>query len=173
MGHIKRARDAIWGTAGLAGVPVGHVDTWTEWVDPANQAVVDAVDWVGMDAYSYWQSLVPNGAERGRALFEDALARTRAREGGRPVWITETGFPVSGETSGEAVPSVENAKRFWDEVGCPLFGRENVWWYILRDAGRGKPVPSFGIVGEGLGTTPVFDISCEAVEKEEESCDAA
>ncbi|KAK4156854.1 hypothetical protein C8A00DRAFT_12274 [Chaetomidium leptoderma] len=176
VAYIQRVRDAIKGTA-LAGTPVGHVDTWTEWVDrpaAASQAVIDAVDWVGMDAYSYWQSMVPNAAGRGRGLFEDALEKTRAAVGGKPVWVTETGFPVSGLASNEAVPSVENAKRFWDEVGCLLlFGKVDVWWYILRDAGRGTPVPSFGIVGGDLGTTPVFDISCKGVEEEdEESCEA-
>ncbi|KAK4038237.1 hypothetical protein C8A01DRAFT_37821 [Parachaetomium inaequale] len=180
--YIARARDAVKDTA-LSQVPIGHVDTWSEWADPKNRALVDAVDFVGMDAYSYWQSMVPNGVDRSKALFDDALNRTRMAVGGKgdrgrgnkPVWVTETGFPVSGKTSNEAVPGVEGARRFWREVGCGLFGGEvNVWWYTLRDAGKRTPEPSFGIVGEELGTRPLFDISCPGVggdEEDGEGCD--
>ncbi|SPQ23748.1 c1b96934-75ae-45c2-b987-130c87a0a77d [Thermothielavioides terrestris] len=171
-GYIRRVRAALAGTA-LAGAPVGHTDTWTAWVDAGSKEVVDAADFVGVNAFPYWQSTQANGIDRAKELFDDALARTRqavaggggGSNGTKPVWITETGFPVSGHTSNEAVPSVENAKRFWDEVGCPLFGRENVWWYILRDAGKGTPEPSFGVVGSGLSTTPLFDISCKGTEE--------
>jgi hypothetical protein len=90
----------------------------------------------------------------------------------KPVWVTETGFPVSGATVNKAVPSAENARRFWRDVGCGLFGKVDVWWYTLRDAAKGTPVPSFGIVGEKLGTKPLFDISCGKVEGDEEDSDA-
>ena len=36
-------REAVKGTL-LEGTPVGHVDTWTEWVEERNEAVVAAVD---------------------------------------------------------------------------------------------------------------------------------
>jgi exo-beta-1,3-glucanase (GH17 family) len=32
---------------------VGHVDTWTAWVDSANEAVIKACDFVGHDGYPY------------------------------------------------------------------------------------------------------------------------
>jgi hypothetical protein len=114
------------------------------------------------------QTHLPNAAANNKPLFDDALNETVAAVGGKPVWITETGFPVSGHTSHDAVPSAENAKKFWDTVGCPLFGKMNVWWFILRDAGKGTPEPSFGIVGPDLGKGPLFDISCPGVEAEEE-----
>lgn len=34
---------------------VGHVDTYTAWIDSANDAVITACDFIGMDAYPYWQ----------------------------------------------------------------------------------------------------------------------
>lgn len=34
---------------------VGHVDTWTAWVNGANDQVTKACDFVGMDGYPYWQ----------------------------------------------------------------------------------------------------------------------
>ncbi|KAK4232979.1 glycoside hydrolase [Achaetomium macrosporum] len=97
----------------------------------SNRAVADAVDWVGMDAYSYWQNQLANAADQSKSLFDAALNQTRAAVGSagkkKPMWITETGFPVSGHASNQAVPSAENVQRFWREVGCPLFGEEHVW----------------------------------------------
>ncbi|AEO55462.1 glycoside hydrolase family 17 protein [Thermothelomyces thermophilus ATCC 42464] len=115
--YVARVRAAVRGTP-LEGTP---------WADPANRAVLEPVDFVGMDAYSYWESTVPNevGGSRAKALFDAAMdhtvAATAAVDVRKMVWITETGFPVRGHTSNEAVPSPENAKAFWDAVGCPLF----------------------------------------------------
>ncbi|KAK3292255.1 glycoside hydrolase family 17 protein [Chaetomium fimeti] len=184
VGYINQVREAVRGTP-LGGVPVGHVDTWSEWVMPGNRRVVEAVDFVGMDAYSYWEGGVVNGVEEGRLLFGQAMESTvgvavggKGGKGGegrrKPVWVTETGFPVSGKTVNEAVPSAENARRFWRDVGCGLFGKVDVWWYTLRDAGKGTPEPSFGIVGEGLGK-PLFDLSCgeaKGTDGDDEACDA-
>ncbi|KAK4103488.1 glycoside hydrolase family 17 protein [Parathielavia hyrcaniae] len=168
-----RLRETVKGTP-LEKTPVGHVDTWTEWTRSASQPVLDAVDWVGVDAYSYWQDLVPNGVAEGKHLFDEAMGTMTARVGAKPVWITETGFPVSGGVSGDAVPSVEGARQFWAEVGCPLFGTMNVWWYTLRDAPQKPGTPSFGILGANL-TQPLFDISCKGsaqAEPEDDACDA-
>lgn len=47
--YIGQVRSALAGTA-LSSAPIGHVDTWTAWVNGTNQAVIDAVDFAGMDA---------------------------------------------------------------------------------------------------------------------------
>lgn len=49
VSYINQVRAAIAGTS-AAGKPIGHVDTWTAWVNGSNSAVVNAVDWLGMDA---------------------------------------------------------------------------------------------------------------------------
>lgn len=36
---------------GACGIEVGHVDTWTAWVDPKNEDVIRACDFVGHDGY--------------------------------------------------------------------------------------------------------------------------
>lgn len=137
---------AIAGTP-FSAIPVGHVDTWTAWVNASNSAVAAASDFVGVDAYPYFEvcllalrvqwflltrvkDTVSNSISDGRSLFNSALDQTKAAVGGKPVWITETGWPVSGPTRNLAVPSPGNAKQYWDEVGCPLFGATNTWWYV-------------------------------------------
>ncbi|KAI1161116.1 glycoside hydrolase superfamily [Nemania serpens] len=160
--YISQVKDAIAGTA-LEGALIGHVDTWTAWDDPSSGVVVEALDWLGMDAYPYFQNTMPNAIGQSKSLFDSALGRTRAAAGGKAVWVTETGQPVSGKTSGGSVASLENAENYWKTVGCPMFGNTNVWWYTLQDAAPDTPNPSFGIIGSELTTTPLFDLSCDDV----------
>ncbi len=103
INYIKQVRDVLAGTP-LSGVSVGHVDTWTAWVDGGNQGVINACDFIGVDAYPYFQNTMANGISNGKKLMDDAVSATQAAVGGKPVWITETGFPVSGKTSGDATP---------------------------------------------------------------------
>nr|QFF92540.1 glycoside hydrolase family 17 protein isoform 4 [Botrytis fabae] len=157
--YIKQVREAIAGT-GLSGASIGHVDTWTAWVNGSNSAVAEALDWVGMDAYPYFQDTEANGVSEGKSLFNSALAATQSATG-KTVWVTETGWPVTGATAGDGVPSADNAKTYWDDVGCPNFGKINMYWYTLQDQNAASSVtPSFGIVGSTLSTTPLFDLSC-------------
>lgn len=158
--YIERVRDTIQGTC-LSDIGIGHVDTWTAYDNSSNSAVVDALDWVGMDAYAYFEDTKPNAIENGASLFQAALDATERAAGGREVWITETGWPVSGEKFGDAIPSPENARQFYKEVGCPRFGNVNVWWYTFQDSAPETPNPSFGVIGSELTETPLYDLSCD------------
>ncbi|KAI0111920.1 glycoside hydrolase family 17 protein [Daldinia grandis] len=159
--YIKDTKDAISGTA-LEGSPIGHVDTWTAWYNGSNQAVIDACDWVGMDAYPYFQDTMTNDISKSKSLFQEAFDKTQQAAGGKSVWITETGHPVSGKTVGQSVASADNAETFWKDVVCPLLSsKTNLWYYTLQDAAPDTPSPSFGIVGDKLTTTPLFDLSCD------------
>jgi glucan endo-1,3-beta-D-glucosidase len=159
--YISQVRTAIAGTS-LSSVGVGHVDTWTAWVNGSNDAVINACDWVGVDAYPYFQNTETNGIDQGASLFNEAFDNTKGAVGSKPVWITETGWPVTGKTENLAIPNAANAKTYWDQVGCPNFGVVNTWWYTLEDTDdSATPNPSFGIVsGTPLTSTPLFDLSC-------------
>lgn len=161
--YISQVRSAIANT-GASSKPVGHVDTWTAWVNSSNNAVISASDFIGVDAYPYFQNTMTNAIENAYSLFFDAYDATVNVAGRKPVWVTETGWPVSGATSKLAVPSLQNAQTYWDAVGCGrLFGHVNTWWYTLQDAFPTSPSPSFGIVGSTLSNTPLFDLSCSGV----------
>jgi glucan endo-1,3-beta-D-glucosidase len=142
--------------------PHSHVDTWTAFDNSSNSAVIEAADWLGFNGFAYFEDTVDNDISNGKELFDKAIERTRAAAGGKPIWVTETGWPVSGDTFGQGVASTENAERFWQDVGCPLFGETNVWWYILRYAPT-SPNPDFGIIGSDINSGPRFDLSCAAV----------
>lgn len=140
--------------------PVGHVDTYTAWINSSNSAVTAAVDFLGMDAYPYYQNTIDNSIGNANATFFSALDQTIAASTGKPVWITETGWPVSGPTDGQAVASIANAQTYWDAVGCSVLGKYNTWWYTLQDAPQPATNPSFGVVGAPLGTTPLYSLTC-------------
>ena len=170
---IGQVRTAIAGTA-ASGKPVGHVDTWTAWVNSSNDAVISASDFIGMDAYPYFQNTMTNGIAQGYSLFFDAYDATVAAAAGKPVWVTETGWPISGPTENDAVPSLQNAQTYWDQVGCGrLFGQVNTWWYTLQDAFPTTPAPSFGVVGTTLSDTPLYDLSCSGVDPASSSIPSA
>jgi glucan endo-1,3-beta-D-glucosidase len=124
-------------------IQVGHVDTWDRWTDPQNNVVITACDFVGMDAYPYFQSVAIEGA---RDSFFSSLQQTRdavSRAGSNAwVWVTETGHPVSGANFGPSVPSVQNAQTYWNEVACALFQQAHVFWYSYQDYNAS---PSFGV----------------------------
>jgi glucan endo-1,3-beta-D-glucosidase len=131
--------------------------TWTGFDNSSNNGLIAACDFLGMDAYPYYQSTMDNGIENAASLFDQALQTTQSVSQGKPVWITETGWPLAGPQENQAVANTANAQTYWQQVGCPLFGNTNTWWYTLFD---GTPSPTFGIVGSSLSSTPQFDLSC-------------
>lgn len=68
--------------------PVGHVDTWTAWVNSTNSAVITAVDFLGMDGYPYFQYSSIGDAP---SVFWTSVNNTKNVAQGKPVWVTETG----------------------------------------------------------------------------------
>jgi len=155
VSYIQQVRSVISGT-GLSDASIGHVDTWDSWTNSSNADVVNHLDWLGFDGYPYYQLTMENGIENAKKLFDESVEKTQSVANGKEVWITETGWPVSGPQEGDAVANAANAKTYWDEVGCPLFGNTNTWWYMLEDEGAS---PSFGVVKGDL-KTPQFDLSC-------------
>ncbi|KAI0425983.1 glycoside hydrolase superfamily [Xylaria sp. FL1042] len=143
----------------ISSVPIGHVDTWDAWTNGTNKAVIDAVDWIGVDEYPYYEDGKGNDIKNSGKLFDAAYDATIAAAGGKPVWVTETGYPYTGIKWGEAVASVENAEYYWQEVGCRrLFNKTPTFWYNLRDS-NGANKQSFAITNN-LSTTPRFNLTC-------------
>ena len=155
VNYIQQVRTAL-SNAGVTGIPVGHVDTWTAWVNGSNDAVIANCDFLGVDAYPYYQYTMANSIQNGESLFNAAYQATLAASEGKPVWVTETGWPVSGATENEAVPSIQNAQTYWDQVGCGLlFGQVNTWWYQLAG-------DAFGVCATDTTTSPLYDLSCSS-----------
>ncbi|KAK0637444.1 glycoside hydrolase superfamily [Bombardia bombarda] len=156
VGFIGDFKKAFANTA-LAKTPIGHVDTWDAWTNGTNKPVIDAVDWVGVDEYPYYESGKGNGIKNSGVLFDRAYDATVAAVGGKPVWVTETGWPSTGQDWDLAVASVDNAKYYWQEIGCrKLFNKVPTFWYNLRDSNPDNEM-KFAITSN-LATKPLFDL---------------
>jgi len=162
VSYISQVRDAISGTV-LKDATIGHVDTWTAWVNGSNSAVIEAVDWLGFDGYPYWQTTVPNSIDQAVSLFQQSYGATVAAAKGKEVWVTETGWAVAGANEGEAIAGTSEAKTYWDEVGCGiLFGSTNTYWFSLTETGAS---PDFSVTTSPTSTNPLYDLSCANVSK--------
>ncbi|KAI1498838.1 glycoside hydrolase superfamily [Biscogniauxia marginata] len=157
-GYIGWARDWFRGTA-LEGKPITHVDTWTAWVRPENQGVISAIDFLGHNSFPYFETTQPNAIDRAYDNFYSAVAKTEGVAQGKPVWVTETGWPSVGPQQRDAVASVQNAKTYWDRVGCSLFGKRNTFWYTLVDANTAQTDLSFALTPRD-SPVPKFNLAC-------------
>ena len=155
IGDFKKA----FANTALSSIPVGHVDTWDVWTNGTNKPVIDAVDFLGFDTYPYYESTKDNTIDNAARLFDDAYKATQGAAGGKPIWVTETGWPASGPEWGKGVPSIPNAKQYWQEIGCDkLFNKTPTFWYNLRDSNPANKM-QFAIT-KNLSTTPMWDLTC-------------
>lgn len=157
-GYIGWMRDWIKGTR-LQNKPIGHVDTWTAWVRPENAGVIKSVNWMGHNSFPYFETTKANGIARGKENFWQGVRTTESVSNGKPVWLTETGWPHRGPKSRDAVASKANASRYFKEVGCPTFGKRKMWWYTLVDANVAQTEMSFAVTPLDRAT-PNFNIQC-------------
>ncbi|THW23763.1 glycoside hydrolase [Aureobasidium pullulans] len=157
VNYIGQVRSAISGTV-LSSKPVGHVDTWNVYTNTSNAAVIAASDFLGLDEYPYYENTNENSVSNAATLFFNAYNAVEGSAQGKPIWITESGWPTTGPTENLAVPSTENAETYWKAVACELINRNiPTWWYILQD----QATPSFGVVASG--EQPKYDLSCPSV----------
>ncbi|KAK8075313.1 glycoside hydrolase family 17 protein [Apiospora hydei] len=159
---IAKVRDAIRGTA-LESTAIGHVDTYDSFVNGNNRAVIDHIDWLGFDGYPFWEKNNPNSIENAHERFYEGFSKTKALAGNKPVYVTETGWPVVGKQQGAAVANAENARRYWKDIACSLIeSGVNLWWYDLQESQYGQAEPDFGIFPAGdLGSLqPSYELTC-------------
>ncbi|EME41157.1 glycoside hydrolase family 17 protein [Dothistroma septosporum NZE10] len=169
VSYISQARKVLQGTA-WADKTIGHVDTWTSYVNASNNPLIEALDWVGVDAYPYFQTVNENSIDNAESLFFDALSATQGAAMGKDVWVTETGWPVTGAKSGLATSGTQNAETYWKAVACKLLGKTNTFWYQLTD-GSTSADPSFRVISpEGA---PLYDLSCSGVNTTRPSASAS
>lgn len=128
--------------------------------------MITASDFIGLDAYPYFQSAAISDAYD---TFWNAVTATRnavsaSGNSGKWVWVTETGtyhsrlraagfcinitilgWPVTGNDYGAAVASSDNAKSYWSSVGCSALSSVHLFWYAYQDYNSS---PSFGIFAQ-------------------------
>ena len=117
-------------------IPVTTADTLDF---PLNSpALRRACDVLFVNLFPYWSG---SSIDSAAADLAEAVARLKAKAGGKEVLISETGWPTAGQTiqnpgdSGSAaVPSGENAARYFEEVRAwSLETGTPVLWFSFTD----------------------------------------
>merc|ERR1712230_348847 len=70
-----------------------------------------------MNTFPYFQVTEDNSIENAPTLFNAAFEITTAAAKGKPVIVTETGWPVAGKDAESGHPSTENARSYYEAVG--------------------------------------------------------
>lgn len=117
LDYIRRAKE------GAPNVKVGYVDAYFEFVD--HPRITDACDVLLANCYPFWEGCP---AEHALLYMKDMYHRVRSVANGKRVIVSETGWPNIGTAEGAAVPSFENAIKYFvdtcrwaDEEGIEIF----------------------------------------------------
>jgi exo-beta-1,3-glucanase (GH17 family) len=100
--YIRRAKEAV------PDVPVSFVDAY--FLFENHPAVAEAVDILLVNCYPYWESCA---LEYSLVYMKEMYRRAQRVANGKPVIISETGWPTTGTPFGSAVPSFDNALQYF------------------------------------------------------------
>jgi glucan 1,3-beta-glucosidase len=102
LGHIARVK------AALPDIPVGYVDAYYEFRDHAD--ISAACDVILANCYPYWEGC---NMEYSLVYMQQMYQQAVHAANGKPVIISETGWPSQGTGLDGAIPSVENAMKYF------------------------------------------------------------
>ena len=94
--------------AAVPDVEVGYVDAYFEFVD--HPRVTEACDVILANCYPFWEGCP---AEHALLYMKEMYRRATNAANGKKVIISETGWPNMGTAEEGAVPSVENAMKYF------------------------------------------------------------
>ncbi|MFP8488097.1 glycosyl hydrolase family 17 protein [Gracilimonas sp. Q87] len=92
----------------LTDIPVGYVDAYYEFTQ--RPALVENSDVILCNCYPYWEGTsFEHSFQHMRQMYHQAKNVAQGKE----IIITETGWPSKGEPLGDAIPSEENALKYF------------------------------------------------------------
>lgn len=105
LGYIARVKEA------LPGIPVGCVDAYFQFT--TNPELVAACDVLLANCYPFWEGFEVADAAAGLQQMHASVQRVA---GGKPVIVTETGWPSEGSPVREAVPAGVNVMKYFIDL---------------------------------------------------------
>ena len=102
LGFIQEVKDAI------PEVPVGYVDAYYEFV--SKPRITDICDVLLANCYPYWEACP---FEYSLLYMKEMYQQVQRVANGKPVIISETGWPSQGEGLHAAIPSEDNAMGYF------------------------------------------------------------
>ena len=92
----------------LPGLPVSYVDAYYKFHE--HPELIEACDVILVNCYPFWEG---SSIEESSNYLRKMYAVTKSISNGKPVMITETGWPNQGDSTHGATPSSENAMKYF------------------------------------------------------------
>ncbi len=139
MGFIQHVKNE------LPGIPVGYVDAYYEFVQKPH--ISELCDVILSNCYPFWEGTdFIHSLPHMQQMFQQAKMAAK----GKPVIITETGWPSKGENLGNAVPSHMAAMKYF--INTQLWAKdENIGVFYFSSFDESWKVGVEGEVGAYWG----------------------
>lgn len=135
LGYIEQVKKEI------PEIPVGYVDAYYEFVQ--RPAIVEISDIILCNCYPYWEGTdFEHSLQHMRHMYSQVVKAAK----GKNVLITETGWPSDGKPLGGAVPTAENAMKYFintnlwakaEDIGVFYFSSFDESWKIGNEGDVG------------------------------------
>ncbi len=139
LDYIQRAK------AALPGIDVGYVDAYFEFVD--HPRITEACDVLFANCYPFWEGCP---AEHALLYLKDMYQRTLNVANGKRVIVSETGWPNIGTAEEGAVPSFDNAIKYFIDT-CRWAEEDNIEFFYFSSFDESWKVGAEGDVGAYWG----------------------
>ena len=127
------------------GIDVGYVDAYFEFVD--HPRISDACDVILANCYPFWEGCP---AEHSLLYMKEMYRRAVGAANGKKVIVSETGWPNIGTAVKGAVPSLENAIKYFINT-CQWAEEDNVEIFYFSSFDEAWKVAAEGDVGAYWG----------------------
>jgi GPH family glycoside/pentoside/hexuronide:cation symporter len=139
LSYINRVKEA------LPGMPIGYVDAYYQFHE--RPRLVEACDLVLANCYPFWEGC---NIDQASLYLKQMYTVTKNAAQGKPVMITETGWPNQGESTNNAEPSENNAMKYF--INTNEWARqENLPLFYFSSFDESWKVHHEGDVGERWG----------------------
>ena len=105
LAYISKVKKA------LPNIPIGYVDAYFQFNERSK--LVESCDVILANCYPFWEGC---HIDQASAYLRQMYAVTKQAANGKPVIITETGWPNKGDNTNSAEPSQENAMKYFINV---------------------------------------------------------
>ncbi|MDG1730503.1 MAG: MFS transporter [Algibacter sp.] len=136
MAYIYRVKKA------LPDIPVGYVDAYYQYND--HPKLIEACDIILVNCYPFWEGCDIN---KSLAYLKQMYTFTKSLANGKQVIISETGWPNKGDSTNSAVPSKENAMKYFikakswaqeNNIGMFYFSSFDESWKVHHEGDVGQ-----------------------------------
>ncbi len=137
--YINRVKAAV------SGVDVGYVDAYFEF--EVHPAITEACDLVLANCYPFWEGCP---ADYALLYMKEMYRRAQAAGNGKRVIVSETGWPNIGTPTDGAIPSFENAIKYFVDT-CQWAEEEGIEVFYFSSFDEAWKVDAEGDVGAYWG----------------------